>query len=43
LYAVELSNARDIHLAEFTHFLAMEIPDRIAGFILDEAAESRDR
>jgi hypothetical protein len=39
----EFSNARDIHLAEFTHFLPMEIPERIAGFILDEAAESRNR
>ena len=39
----EFSNARDIHLAEFTHFLPMEIPDRIARFILDEAAQSRDR
>lgn len=35
----EFSNAREIHFAERTHFLPMEIPDQIAELILAEAIE----
>jgi lipase len=34
--AGEFSDARDVHLADHTHFLPMEIPDRIAGLVLAE-------
>jgi len=39
--AAELENGRDLHLPNHTHFLPMEIPDRIAALILDE--EQADR
>lgn len=35
----EFRNAREIHLADHTHFLPMEIPERVAGWIAGEAHE----
>lgn len=33
--AGEFKNARDLHFSERTHFLPMEIPDEVAGLIID--------
>ena len=37
-----LANGREIHFAEHTHFLPMEIPDRVAELVREEieAAQS---
>jgi len=37
----EFANARDLHFADRTHFLPMEIPDTIAELVLEEAAPVR--
>jgi pimeloyl-ACP methyl ester carboxylesterase len=37
----EFPNARDLHLGEHTHFLPMEIPERVAALILEEPTDAK--
>ena len=40
--AQEFERGREIHFADRTHFLPMEIPDRVAELILEEARAAED-